>query len=94
MYHDVENYVTNCKIFQGNTFTAAYFRAPFQETYTQFHPWDNVYLHIVGPLRMTEVNFKYVLTCQDNLSKYLLALPMFTQTAEEVVLKFMRHVVL
>jgi len=35
---------------------------------------------------MTEEGHKYVLTCQDNLSKYLLAIPMMTQTAEEVSL--------
>jgi hypothetical protein len=35
-----------------------------------------------------------VLTCQDNLSKYLLAIPMMTQTAEEVALNLMRYVVL
>ena len=50
-------------------------------------------MDIVGPLPLTE-GHKYVLTCQDNLSKYLLAIPMMTQTAEEVALNFMRYVVL
>ena len=36
---------------------------------------------------------KYILTCQDNLSKYLMAIPMLTQTAE-VTLTFMKHIVL
>jgi len=94
MYHDVENYVPNCKICQKNKFTVPYFRAPFQETDTQFHPWDKLYLDIVGPLPMTEEGHKYILTCQDNLSKYLVAIPMFKQTAEEVALNFMRYVVL
>ena len=43
---------------------------------------------------MTEGGHKYILTCQDNLSKYLMAIPMLTQTAEEVTLIFMRHIVL
>jgi hypothetical protein len=43
---------------------------------------------------MTEDGYKYILTCQDNLSKYLIAAPMLTQTAEEVLLTFLRHVVL
>jgi len=94
MYHDVENYVTNCKICQKSKFTAPYFRAPFQETDTQFHPWDKLYLDIVGPVPMTGEGYKYILTYQDTLSKYLVAIPMFTQTAEEVALNFMRHVVL
>jgi hypothetical protein len=77
-----------------NKFTVPYFKAPFQETDTQFHPWDKIYLDIVGPLTVTEEVYKYILTCQDNLSKYLVVTPMITQTAEEVTLKFMRQVVL
>ena len=52
-----------------NKLTGPYVKAPFKETDTQFHPWDEVYLDIVGPLPGTE-GHKYVLTCQDNLSKY------------------------
>jgi len=52
-----------------------------------------VYLDILGPLPGTEEGHKYVLTCQDNLSKYLLAIPMITQTTEEVALNFMRRII-
>jgi hypothetical protein len=93
MYRDVEDYVTNCKICQKNKFTVPYFRDQFQETVTQFRPWNKLYLDIVGPTPMTEEDHKYMLTCQDNLSKYLVAIPMFSQTAE-VVLNFMRYVIL
>jgi hypothetical protein len=48
----------------------------------------------VGPLPVTDEGYKYILTCQDNLSKYLLAIPMMVQTAEEVSLTFLRYVVL
>ena len=81
----------NC---QKNKFTGPYTKAPFQETDTQFQPWDRIYLDIVGPLNMTEDGHKYILTCQDNLSKYLIAIPMLTQTAEEVTLTFLHHIVL
>jgi hypothetical protein len=94
MFHDVEEYITNCNVCQKNKFTGPYIKAPFQETDTQFNPWDKLYLDIVGPLPMTEEGHKYVLTCQDNLSKYLLAIPMMTQTADEVALNFMRYIVL
>jgi hypothetical protein len=43
---------------------------------------------------MTEDGYKYILTCQDNLSKYLMVIPMLTQNTEEVTLIFMRHIVL
>ena len=42
-----------------------------------------LYLDIVGPLCCTEGR-KYTLTCQDNLSKYLIAQPLCNQTVEEV----------
>jgi len=59
---------------------------------TQFHPWDKLYLNIVGPLPMTEEGHKYVLTCQDNLSKDMIAIPMITQTTDKVASNFMRRI--
>jgi hypothetical protein len=94
MFQDVEIYIKNCVTCQRNKYTGPYTKAPFQETDTQYQPWDKIYLDIVGPLNMTEDGYKYILTCQDNLSKYLIAAPMLTQTAEEVSLTFLRHVVL
>jgi hypothetical protein len=90
MFHDVEEYITNCKRCQKNKYTGPYIKAPFQETDNQFHPWDKLFLDIVSPLPTTEEG----LSCQDNLSKYLLVIPMMTQTAEEVALNVMRHIVL
>jgi len=37
-----------------NKLTGQYIKTPFQETDTQFHPWDKLYSDIVGPLPMTE----------------------------------------
>jgi len=54
MFHDVEKHITNCNICQKNTFTGPYIKPSFLETDTQFHPWDKLYLDIVGPLQMTE----------------------------------------
>jgi len=34
MFHDVEEYITNCKVCQKNKFTGPYIKAPFQETDT------------------------------------------------------------
>jgi hypothetical protein len=94
MYRDFEDCITNCKTCKKNKFTVPYFKSPFQETDIQFLPWDKIYLNNLGPLSRTEEGHKYILTCQDNLSKYIVAIPMIMQTAEEVALKFMRHVVL
>jgi hypothetical protein len=72
MFHDVDNYIKWCEICQKNKFTGPYIKAPFQETDTQYQPWHKLYLDIVGPLPVTE-GYEYILTCQDNLSMYLLA---------------------
>jgi transposase InsO family protein len=37
---------------------------------------------------------RYILTCQNNLSKYLLAISMMTQKTDDVSLTFLHHVVL
>jgi hypothetical protein len=55
-----------------------------QITDTQVEPWKKLYLDVVGPLPSTEEGHKYILTCQDNLSKYLIAEPLKNQTVEEV----------
>jgi len=62
MFRDVENYIKNCEICQKNKFTGPYTKAAFQETDTQFQPWDKIYLDVVGPLNVTENVYKYILT--------------------------------
>jgi transposase InsO family protein len=94
MFNDVEEYITNCKVCQKNKFTGQALKLHFRKADTQFHPWDKLYLDIVGSLPMTDEGHKYILTCQDNLSKYLIAISIMMQTAEEVALTFMRYVIL
>jgi transposase InsO family protein len=43
---------------------------------------------------MTDNNKKYILTCQNNLSKYLIAVLLASQNAEEVTTAFVNHIVL
>jgi hypothetical protein len=68
------------------------FRLHFKEL-TLYQPWDKPYLDTVGALNMND-GHRYILACQDNLSKHLLAISMMTQTADEVSLTFLHHVVL
>jgi hypothetical protein len=68
MFHDVEEYIRKCEVCQKNKYTGPYVKAPFQETDTQYHPWDKIHLDIVGPLQITNEGYKYIQTSQDNLS--------------------------
>jgi hypothetical protein len=83
MTEDVANYIRTCEICQTMKHGKEN-RCPLQITDTQVEPWKKVYLDIVGPLPCTEEGHKYILTCQDNLSKYLIAEPLSNQTVEEV----------
>jgi len=53
-------------------------------TTTAEHPFDKCHLDIVGPLPVTQGNNKYILTFQDDLSKYVVAVPLGQQEAETV----------
>jgi len=62
--------------------------------WTAEHPFDKCYLDFVGPLPVTQWNNKYILTFQDGLSKYEVAVPIGQQDAETVVIAFVMNVVL
>ena len=49
---------------------------------------------MVGPLPVTQGNNKYILTFQDNLSKYVVAIPIDQQDAETVARAFVKRIVL
>jgi hypothetical protein len=91
---DVTQYIKECKICQINKETHRNIRLPLTVTDTKTTPWEKVYLDIVGPLPLTENGMKYILTCQDNLSKYFIAVPLENQTAEEVTNAFVKNIVL
>jgi hypothetical protein len=61
---------------------------------TQERPWDKMYLDIVGPFPTSVRGDKYVLTCQGNLSKCVIAVPIEDITAETVARNFVVEIVL
>jgi hypothetical protein len=63
------------------------------EITTAKHPFEKSALDIVGPLTDKSGN-KYILTCQDNLSKFLVAIPIPQQDAETVAKEFVLNIVL
>jgi hypothetical protein len=91
---DVGQYIKECKICQINKETNPNIKLPLAITDTKTSPWEKVYLDIVGPLPMTENKMKYILSCQDNLSKYFMAVTLQNQTAEEVTNAFVKNIIL
>jgi hypothetical protein len=56
--------------------------------------WEKCALYIVGPLSQTLEGKKYVLTFQDELCKYTLAIPIEHQDAVTVAKAFVEEVIL
>jgi len=63
-------------------------------TTTARHLFERCALDIVGPMTETMSGNKYVLTCQDELSKFLVAIPIPQQDAETVAREFVWNIIL
>jgi hypothetical protein len=57
-------------------------------------PYEKCYLDVVGPLLVTLEGNKYILTFQDDFSKYVVAVPIEKQDTEMVARAFVEKIVL
>lgn len=84
MRSDIETYVRKCELCQTNKALRQINRAPIQITTTSTQPFQRVALNIVGPLpEAGNAKLKFILTLQDDLTKYSAAYPISNATAEE-----------
>jgi hypothetical protein len=63
-------------------------------TTTSSRPFERCALDIVGPTAVTNKGNRYILTFQDDLSKFMAAIPIPTQDAETVAREFVQNIVL
>jgi hypothetical protein len=63
-------------------------------TMTASKPFEKCAFNIVGPLLETTRGNRYILTFQDELSKFLIATPMPRQDAETVAREFVTQIIL
>jgi transposase InsO family protein len=94
MRREVEEYVKQCKSCQINNILTPKHKAPMEITTTAEHPFEKCYLDVVGPLPVTLEGNKYILTFQDDLSKYVVVVPVEKQDAETVARAFVEKIVL
>jgi hypothetical protein len=88
---EIEDYVRRCEISHKNKITQNKTKMPLQITTTPDVVSEKYSLDIVGPLTTAADGNKYLLTFQDELPKFTLAVPIQQKdggTAEEVVLQF------
>ena len=84
MRTDIENYVKKCSQCQTNKALRKINRAPMQITSLSTQPFERVAFDIVGPLpEAGNDKYKYILTLQDDLTKFSAAYPIINTTAEE-----------
>jgi len=94
MKQELEEYIKRCDICQRNKITQNKTKLPMRVTTTPEIVWDKCALDIVGPLNQTADGHKYVLTFQDELSKFTLAVPIVQQDAMTVARAFVEEIIL
>lgn len=84
MKADITNYVKACKQCEVNKTVRKKIKAPMIITTTSTHAFERVALDIVGPLPETKNKNKYILTLQDDLTKFSQAFSIQSHDAETV----------
>lgn len=84
MRSDVETYVKNCPLCQSNKALRQINRSPMQITTTSTKPFERISMDLVGPLPEAGLNkLKFILTMQDDLTKFSFAYPIANATSED-----------
>lgn len=90
---DVKNFVNTCEDCQRTKLTRLKTRQPMTLTDTPGQAFDKVSLDIVGPLHTTPSGFSYILTMQDLLTKFSIAVPLRTTSAIETADAFIKSLI-
>ncbi|CAK9824011.1 Retrovirus-related Pol polyprotein from transposon 412, partial [Anthophora retusa] len=93
METDVTNFVTSCRECQRNKLTRVKTRNPMVLTDTPGQAFDKIALDVVGPLPTTPSDHQYILTMQDLLTKYSIAVPLKTTSAAETADALVDHLI-
>jgi transposase InsO family protein len=94
MRREIEEYIKKCESCQCNKLLKPRRKAPMEITTTAERPFEKSYLDIVGPLPETGMGNRYILTFQDDLSKYVIGVPIRQQDAETIAREFVLQVIL
>lgn len=94
MKKEIEEYVKRCKSCQLNKLLKPKRKAPMVITTTAKRPFEKCAMDIVGPVVDSDQGNKYILTFQDELSKFMVGIPMPNQEAETVAKQFVSEVIL
>ncbi|XP_046141954.1 uncharacterized protein LOC123987841 [Osmia bicornis bicornis] len=88
MKKEITDYIRTCISCQKVKLVRMKNKEPMVITDTPIDAFDKVSLDILGPLPITTSGNSYILTIQDNLTKYSAAIPLISTTSEEVAKAF------
>lgn len=91
MKSDIRRFVKNCPSCQKNKLVRKKTKNPLEITTTSERPFEKVFLDIVGPLPLTEFGNKYILTIQDDLTKFTQAYAISTHDTKTIANHFVHR---
>ena len=91
MKEEIEAYVKHCKSCQINKVLTPRRKIPMEITTTAERPFEKCYMDVLGPLPVIQGNNIYILTFQDDINKYVVAIPIPQQDAETIAKAFVER---
>lgn len=92
MKKDVQKYIKSCASCQKNK-SSKKLKIPMAITTTSFRPFQRIFLDVVGRLPTSHRNNSYILTIQDDLTKFLFAFPIENHQANTIAKVFVENFV-
>lgn len=89
----IKDYVLSCTVCQFSKTTNRTIKEPIMVTTTASRPFEKIFMDIVGPLPKSASGNAFILTLQDNLSKFAWAVPMYNHEANTVAHHFVTQFV-
>lgn len=90
---NVKEYIKSCISCQINKSSNHRIQQPMVVSTTATRPFEKIFLDIVGPVDTSLKGNSYILTIQDDLSKYSAAVPLPNHTANTIARAFVEHFV-
>lgn len=94
MKKDIKNYIKKCPSCQINKTNFRPSKAPMEITSTSNKPFEKLAIDIVGPLPQTLNNNRFILTMQDDLTKFSYAIPIPNHESETVARELSKFITL
>ncbi|XP_057331695.1 putative uncharacterized protein DDB_G0282133 [Microplitis mediator] len=91
---NVEDFVRKCISCQKKKLVRIKTKQPMVITDTSAEIWDKLALDIVVPNKTSANGYSYILTMQDDLSKYCFAIPLVSMTAKDIAIALVENFIL